>query len=145
VIAPQANDTANPAEQVRRCALDLRDGLLDVERIAGDVTGVRHLLLGEGLGVVGGMVLGAQVSGGLADGLGPEACPGAIAGAGVEGDAHYGYVAAGNVAQLGQTRKGGRSRVTGNGGAADRLDRPVIVVLHGSSPDLDLFTTGPFP
>jgi hypothetical protein len=78
--------------------LDLRYGFLDVIGVAGNVPGIGNLDGFEGLGVVLWMEIGAQVARRLANGLRPEACPRAVAGAGIERYTEDGDIAVGHVA-----------------------------------------------
>ncbi|GMQ75203.1 MAG: hypothetical protein BMS9Abin01_0448 [Gammaproteobacteria bacterium] len=100
MVAAHGDDTADVAEEIGSRRLDLLDGLGDVEWVAGDVARVGDLLLHEGLGAIGRMKLGSQMTGCLADGQGSEAGSGPVARAGVERDAQDGHVAARHVPQL---------------------------------------------
>ena len=66
VVPSQCNQVPAALKQIRRRGFDLPDGLLDIERVACDVTCVDHLLPAKWLGVEAGIV-GPQKSGRLAD------------------------------------------------------------------------------
>ena len=87
----------------------------------GQTDEICDLLLEKGLGPVGRVKLGSEMTRRLTDGLGTEACPGSVAGAGVERHAQDGHVAARHVTQFRQSREGRGARIAGHCGSADRL------------------------
>ena len=107
VVAAEGHQAGAGAEQLVGRGLDRLDGLVDVERVRGDVAGVRDLGEGEGGGVLR-RVVRAQQPGRLADRVAAEA------GAGPVGDARS------RRARRPRRRRRGRPR---RGAAAGRRSR----------------------
>ena len=99
--------------------------------VAYDVTRVRNLLLDEGLGTVRRVELRAQMPGCLPDRLWSESRTRPVARARIEGNTEYGHVAARDIAQLREPRKGRWPRVSRNNRTTDRRHGFVFFNAHG--------------
>ena len=111
VVAAEGHQAGAGVQQVVGGGLDGLHGLVDVERVGGDVAGVRDLGEREGRGVLR-RVVRAQQPGRLTDGVAAEAGAGAVGDAGVEGHADHGDVGAGRprpAAAAGRRSRGPRS------------------------------------
>src|SRR6266571_2849523 len=122
VVAADGDEAAAVGEQALGGALDLADGLLDVEGIAGDVAGIGDLLGAEWLDVEAGMVR-AQQPGAGTDVRRAEACPGPVSDTAVERHADDGDLAALDLVVAGEPRERGRPGEAGNGPRVDRSAR----------------------
>ena len=122
VIAADRQYVRGPGEQPGRALLDLADGLLDVERVAGDVARVRDLL-GAERRYPQPRVPRAQQPGTLPHRCGPEPGTGAVGGAAVERDADNGHVAAPDLVPPRQQREGRRPGETRR---PARVDGPAL-------------------
>jgi hypothetical protein len=96
VVAADRQQAAGIAEQGGSGRLDLVDGLLDVERIARDVAGIRHLLRAERRHLQA-WVPGPQQPRSLPDRGRTEAGPWPVGRAAIERDADHCHVAAGDL------------------------------------------------
>ena len=92
VVAADGQQVPGPLQQLRGAGLDLVDGLVDVERVAGDVAGVGDLLGDERPDAKAGMP-GAQQPRTLPDRGQAEPGPGPVRRAAVERNADHGHVA----------------------------------------------------
>ena len=93
----------------------------DVERVARDVAGIGHLLRRERLDVERGMVGAEEPGPALRTRLGPEAGPGAVGHAAVEGDPEDGDVADVDVLAAREPREGRGPREARDD---ERVERP---------------------
>src|SRR6185437_9552041 len=108
-------------EQVPGPVLDGGDGLVDAERVDGQVPGVGHLEVGE-RGRGQGRVVGPQQPRGLADVRRAEPRAGPVADAAVERHAEHGGVQAADVGGPRQPGKGGLARVPRDHGGVHLAD-----------------------
>ena len=120
VVTADRQEMGRPTQRLVGTGLDLRDRLLDVERVARDVSGIGHLLHRERLHVERGMV-GTEEPGPRSDALGPEAGPGAVGHAAVEGDPEDGDVADVDVLAARESCEGRGPRVARD---HERVERP---------------------
>ena len=119
VVAAEGHQAGAGAEQLVRRRLDRLDGLVDVERVHGDVAGVRDLGEGEGGGVLR-RVVGAQQPGRLADRVAAEAGARPVGDARVERHAHDGDVGAADLVEAGQPGEGRGDRRSAGCGRSRR-------------------------
>src|SRR5690606_15446392 len=115
VVAAQGHQAGAGAEQVVGGGLHGLDGLVDVERVHGDVAAVRDLGEGEGGGVLG-RVVGAQQPGRLADGVAAEAGARPVGDTRVERYADHGDIGAADLVEAGQPGEGRRPGVPRDAG-----------------------------
>ncbi|MCY1243038.1 hypothetical protein D9M72_560410 [compost metagenome] len=115
VVPAEGDQLAAACGQVEGILLDGFDGLIDVERVDGHVSGVRDLDVLEGTDVPRGVV-GAQQPAGLTDMVGAEAGTRAVGDAGIEGHSHHRDVRLGHLVQPGQAGVGCGPCITGNTG-----------------------------
>jgi hypothetical protein len=130
MIASKTHEVGHLPQEGSRRRLDLGNGLGNVERVAGHIPGIDHLLVAEGLGVVGGMVLRPQMPRRLADRLRPKAGPGAVARPGIERDPENCHVTVRHVTEFRESGKGRRAGKTRHNRAAHRLDGWVCGTWH---------------
>ena len=127
VIAAEADNPANFSQEIGSGHLNLTDRFLDVIRVASDITRIGYLLLDKRLSVVGRVIVGAKMTGSLANRLRTEPCARPVAGAGIKRDTENRDIATGYVAKLRKPGKCRRAGVARHDGAADRLNRNVVV------------------
>ena len=123
---PIDNRCDAPESELLGARLDLRDRLLDVERVARDVAGVGDLLRGERAHVEP-RVVGAQQPRRVTNRVRPEACSRPVRDAAVEGHADDGDVAAVHLVPSRQPREGRRSGEPRDLQRVDRTDRHRLV------------------
>jgi hypothetical protein len=119
---PIARSRGRSLEDVVGRRLDLPDRLGDVERAAGDVAGVRDLLVGERMDVEGAVV-GPEETAGVADSARSEPGAGAVGHAAVERDPEDGDVADVDVLTARQARERGEPGEPGDLQGIERTDR----------------------
>jgi hypothetical protein len=121
MIASKTHKVVHLPHEGRRRRLDLGNGFGNVERVAGHITSIGHLLFAEGLGVVRRMVLRPQMPRCLADRLRPKAGPGSVARPGIERDPKNGYVTVQDVSEFRESGKGRWAGKTRYEGSTNRL------------------------
>lgn len=118
-VVPAQGQQPGPAlGQVQGPGLDGFDGLVDVERVDRQVTGISNLQVRERGGVLR-RVVGTQQAGRLTDVVAAKAGTGAVGDTGVERDTHNGDVGVSNFVQARKTRVRPGARITRNLGCVD--------------------------
>lgn len=129
VVAAEGHHAGAGTEQIVGRGLDRLDGLVDVERVGGDVTGVGDLREGERRGVLC-RVVRAQQARRLTDGVAAEAGAGAVRDTRVEGHADDGDIGGADLVEAGQPRERRWPGVPRDAGGVDGAARR-FVAAHG--------------
>ena len=138
VVAADREEVLGPGEDLLGPGFDLPDRLHDVERVASDVSGVGHLLVGEGLDLEAGVVAAEQPRG-LPHGDRAEPSARPERGPAVERHAEHRDVASLDLVPPGESSERGWPREPGylqriDRADAGRLAKGVARCCHGGSP-----------